>query len=131
MKIILCSLILLLLSGDKSLYGQKIIEYNGDTLITISPENVKTMNSIIVEREYLIDEIIVLSELNEIKDSLIKDQEEIIIIGKNIIKEEKDKHVLEIQKQAIELESSYKKKLNKWVSISGIVGLILGVLLGK
>lgn len=130
MKIILCLLILLLLRCD-SVFGQKIIEYNGDTVITITPENVRTMNSIIVEREYLIDELCVLSELNEIKDSLIKDQEEIIKIGKTIIKEEKDKHDLEIQKQAVELNSSYKKKLNKWVSISGIVGLILGILLGK
>ena len=132
MKIILCLLILLFLKGDScAIYGQKIIEDNGDTLILITPANVQTMNSIIIERQYLIEEILLMSELNEVKDSLIKDQGEIIKIGQNILKEEKDKHSLEIQEQAISLKASYKRDLEKWVSISGIIGLILGILLGK
>ncbi len=129
MKIILCLVSLLLLKGDLS-YGQKIIEYKGDTVVLITQENVQTMNSIIVEREYLIEEVSILTELCNVKDSVISDQDEVIKVGQSIIVEQREKHNLEIQKQATDLKLSKKKAIKTWSSITAVIGLILGFLLG-
>ena len=129
LRIIIYTLILLLLKGDSNAYGQKIIEYSGDTLVAITPNQLETINSIIVERKYLVEELSIADEINELMDSTIKEQELIIKYGQNLLKGETEKHALEIQEQAYQLKSDYRKKLFSWTGVSLGFGLILGLLL--
>lgn len=129
LRVIIYVLILFLFKGDSNAYGQKIIEYSGDTLVAITQEQLGTINSIIVEREYLIEELSLADEMNELMDSMIKEQEEIIKYGQRLLKDETEKHVLEIQDQAYQLKSEYRGKLFSWASVSLGFGLILGLLL--
>lgn len=126
---ILCLLILLLLRGDSNAYGQRIIEYDGDTLVALTLENVHTVNSIITEREYLIEEVSVLSELNEVKDTMILELEELVEYGQNIIKTEKEKHSLEIQEQSIALKKEKRKAIFSYSGLSLGLGFLLGIIL--
>lgn len=124
---IICLILLLLLRGDSNLYCQNIIEYKGDTLITITPQNLATINSIIVEREYLEEELYILSELNDLKDSTISEQESIIKFGQNQLLRTEERHALEIQTEAY----SWRRKVYTWSGISAALGLILGILVAK
>lgn len=126
LKLIVC-LIVLLFFNKSNVFGQKIIEYRGDTLIVITPQNVATINSIIVERNYLEKEISVLNDLNLLKDSMIYDQKLIIATADESLVQMKKKNELVIQKQAY----SYKKKVWTWSGISASFGLILGILLSN
>ena len=130
MRNIFCLMSVLFLSWNIA-YGQKIVEYKGDTVVLMTRENVQTMNSIIVEREYLIEEVSVLTELCNIKDSVIFDQDEVIRVGQKIIVEQKEKYDLEIQRQVTDLRLSKKKAVKTWASITAAIGLILGFLLGN
>ena len=126
-KLILCLIILLFFKGDSNLYGQRIIEYKGDTLIVITPQNVATMNSIIVERNYLEKEVFILNDLNVLKDSTIKEQQKIILITEESLLQTKKKNELVIQEQAY----TWKKRVWTWSGVSAAAGLILGILLAK
>ena len=129
LRIIIYALILLLLKGDSNVYGQKIIEYSGDTLIAITPGQLEIVNSIIVEREYLIEELSVADEINKLMDSTIKEQEQVIKYNQTLLRGETEKHALEIQEQAYQLKSDYRGKLFSWTSVSLGFGMILGLLL--
>ena len=125
-KLILCLIILLFFKGT-SLFGQKIIEYRGDTLVVISPHNVTTMNSIIVERNYLEKEVLLLDSLNTLKDSTILEQKQIIKMNEESLLKTNEKNNLIIQ----ELAYNWKKKAWTQSSFFAIGGIILGVLLAK
>ena len=127
LKYIICLILLLLLRGDSNLYCQNIIEYKGDTLITITPQNLATINSIIVERDYLEEELYVLSELNDLKDSTILEQESIIKFGQDQLRVAEEKHSLEIQKEAY----TWRRRVYTWSGISAGIGLVLGILVAK
>ncbi len=126
LKLILCLIILLFIKGN-NLFGQRIIEYKGDTLIVITPQNVITMNSIIVERDYLEKEVFILNDLNNIKDSTIQKQKQIISITEESLSQTKTRNELIIQEQAYK----WKKEVWTWSGVSAAVGLVLGVLLAK
>lgn len=127
-KIFGCFLVMCLFKGD-SCYSQKIIEYEGDTLVALSLDNVKTINSIITEREYLIEELELLSEESQLKDSIIQDQEEIIREGQKILRTELEK----CETSAVLAEKEHKKEKRKsiisWASGSLGFGILLGLLL--
>ena len=125
-KLILCLIILLFFKGT-SLFGQKIIEYKGDTMIVISPHNVMTMNSIIVERNYLEKEVLLLDSLNTLKDSTILEQKQIIRMNEESLLKTNEKNNLIIQ----ELAYSWKRKAWTQSGFFAIGGIILGVLLAK
>lgn len=125
-KLILCLIILLFFKGT-SLFGQKIIEYKGDTMIVISPHNVMTMNSIIVERNYLEKEVLLLDSLNTLKDSTILEQKQIIKMNEESLLKTNEKNNLIIQ----ELAYNWKRKAWTQSGFFAIGGIILGVLLAK
>ena len=125
-KLILCLIILLFFKGT-SLFGQKIIEYKGDTMIVISPHNVMTMNSIIVERNYLEKEVLLLDSLNTLKDSTILEQKQIIKMNEESLLKTNEKNNLIIQ----ELSYNWKRKAWTQSGFFAIGGIILGVLLAK
>ena len=127
LKLILCLMVLLFFKGNNFIFGQRIIEYKGDTLIVITPQNVATMNSIIVERDYLEKEVFILNDLNILKDSTIKEQKQIISFTEESLLQTKAKNELVIQEQAY----TWKKRVWTWSGVSATVGLILGILLAK
>ena len=113
-NLILCLIILLFFKGT-SLFGQKIIEYKGDTMIVISPHNVMTMNSIIVERNYLEKEVFLLDSLNTLKDSTILEQKQIIKMNEESLlktnEKNKDNSSDEIFKKLMNENISLKKEI--------------------
>ena len=113
--------------GNTDAFGQRLIEYKGDTLIVITPKTVATLNAIIVDREYLEEEVTILSEMVNIKDSIITEQDEIIRIGQESLLETRNHHNLVIQEQAV----TWKKQVWKWSGISAGVGILLGFLISK
>ena len=127
LKLILCLMVLLFFKGNNFIFGQRIIEYKGDTLIVITPQNVATMNSIIVERDYLEKEVFILNDLNILKDSTIKEQKQIISFTEESLLQTKAKNKLVVQEQAY----TWKKRVWTWSGVSATVGLILGILRAK
>lgn len=114
-------------------YGQEIIELEGDTMVTISQDQLKTINSIIVDKEYTSKENILLDSLVLQKDSVIS-----ILTKKYEIKDSivsRYLRVIDFQEDRIDgLEKSIKKeKIRKvgWGIGGGIVGIILGILIAK
>jgi hypothetical protein len=114
-------------------YGQEIIELEGDTMVTISQGQLKTINSIIVDKEYTSKENILLDSLVLQKDSVIS-----ILTKKYEIKDSivsRYLRVIDFQEDRIDgLEKSIKKeKIRKvgWGIGGGIVGIILGILVAK
>lgn len=114
-------------------YGQEIIELEGDTMVTISQDQLKTINSIIVDKEYTSKENILLDSLVLQKDSVIS-----ILTKKYEIKDSivsRYLRVIDFQEDRIDgLEKSIKKeKIRKvgWGIGGGIVGIILGILVAK
>lgn len=114
-------------------YGQEIIELEGDTMVTISQGQLKTINSIIIDREYTSKENILLDSLVLQKDSVIS-----ILTKKYEMKDSivsRYIRVIDFQEDRIDgLEKSIKKeKIRKvgWGIGGGIVGIILGILIAK
>lgn len=114
-------------------YGQEIIELEGDTMVTISQGQLKTINSVIIDREYTSKENILLDSLVLQKDSVIS-----ILTKKYEMKDSivsRYIRVIDFQEDRINgLEKSIKKeKIRKvgWGIGGGIVGIILGILIAK
>lgn len=114
-------------------YGQEIIELEGDTMVTISQGQLKTINSIIIDKEYTSKENILLDSLVLQKDSVIsiltkKYETKDSIVSRYI-------RVIDFQEERIDgLEKSIKKeKIRKvgWGIGGGIVGIVLGILIAK
>ena len=102
-------------------------------MVTISQGQLKTINSIIVDKEYTSKENILLDSLVLQKDSVIS-----ILTKKYEIKDSivsRYLRVIDFQEDRIDgLEKSIKKeKIRKvgWGIGGGIVGIILGILVAK
>lgn len=123
MRRIVGFLLILILSFPS--YSQRILEYNGDTLIAITPENLATINTMITERNYLEKEVKILSKTIELQKATIIDQREIIKTegeSKSILEE---KHSLKIQEQAY----TWRRKTIRWSCISAGIGLVIGIII--
>lgn len=123
MRRIVGFLLVLILSFPS--YSQRILEYNGDTLIAITPKNLATINAMITERNYLEKEVKILSKTVELQKATIIDQKEIIKTegeSKSILEE---KHSLKIKEQAY----TWRKKTIRWSCISAGIGLVIGIII--
>ena len=108
--------------------AQEIIEHNGDTLITITPNNLKTINCIIADFEYNNKQIKLYKEII-FQDSLLISNKDSVIRATNQIIETKEKYY---QDTAVQLQNEIKKEKKKrtlWTSILGGVAAIFGILL--
>lgn len=117
--------LLLSLSPFLGIRAQEIVEHKGDTLITLTPENLKTINSIIVDLENIRD-------LSEVQESLIKED--------SVVMAKKDSIIFYQQKIQIMRDNYYvfsitelqeslrkeKKRKKTWLGILGSVAVILG-----
>lgn len=108
--------------------AQEIIEYKGDTLVTITPDNLKTINCIIADFEYNSKQIKLYKEII-FQDSLLISNKDSVIRVTNQIMETKEKYY---QDTAAQLQKSLEKEEKKrtlWTSILGGVAAIFGILL--
>lgn len=125
------SIILLFFILSLSAFGQaKKVVIEGDTLITITQNDLKKINSGIIELEYgkkLLEAkdsiILVDSMIIETKDSIIYNDLKRIALKDSIISQ--NKILLDINKEEIK---RLKKKNTKGTVIGSTLGIILGVL---
>lgn len=124
-KIIYC-LLLSLFFITKG-YSQEIIEHRGDTMIVISPENLKTINSIIIDLESS-KEVIKLQKDIIFEDSLKMNNLDSIITFQSVMMRKKDDYYV----NSIEnLEKSLRKEQRKKKFLTGTLGgvaVILGII---
>lgn len=125
-KRVLCSLCLLVFSFS-IIKGQEIIEHNGDTLIAISPTNLKTINCIIVDFENTKDQLELYKQLT-IQDSLLINEKDSIIAVQDKLMVKKENYYIETATQLKESLKKEKKKRKIWTGILGGVAAILGIL---
>jgi len=124
-KIIYCLLLSLL--PLLSIEAQEIIEHKGDTMIVISPNNLKTINSIIIDLE---DSKKIINLQNKIikNDSIVKSERDSIIVNQTNIIDKQNKYYTE---SINNLEKTLKKeKIKKtvWTSALGLVAVIFGTI---
>lgn len=116
-------LILFFFSFIFNSFSQELITTGKDTLIVISPKNLKTINSIIIERKYLKREINLMDSIISGKNNIIQDlykidsQKEIII---KAYKSDLDKKTKELSKE---------KKKSKLILLTSGVLIILATFL--
>ena len=101
--------------------------YQATTAATTSFKNKGVTDLMIAAENYLEKEVFILNDLNVLKDSTIKEQQNIILITEESLLQTKKKNELVIQEQAY----TWKKKVWTWSGVSAAAGLILGILLAK
>ena len=109
------------------LRAQEIVEHRGDTLITITPRNLKTINSIIVDLENT-------KELSKVQGVLIKEdsvvmaRKDSIILYQQKIQTMKDNYYVSSITGLQESLEKEKKKKKTWLGVLGSVAVILGTI---
>lgn len=119
---VLCLLCLLVFSFSIA-KGQEIIEHNGDTLITITPSNLKTINCIIVDFENTKDQLNNYKNL-AFQDSILINQQDSMIAVQTKLMNKKENYYI---KNATQLQESLKKEKKKKNWLGGILGTIAAV----
>lgn len=127
-KIIIIILVFLL-SFVLSSSAQNKVVINGDTLVTITPENLKTINKIIVDLEY--SKKIQTRQQNIIKqDSVLLGIKDSLILQYNIREKKKEEYYISQASKLIEDNNKLRKKARVKSTWLGTIGLVLGLLVG-
>lgn len=127
-KIIIIILVFLL-SFVLSSSAQNKVVINGDTLVTITPENLKTINKIIVDLEY--SKKIQTRQQNIIKqDSVLLGIKDSLILQYNIREKKKEEYYISQASKLIEDNNRLRKKARVKSTWLGTIGLVLGLLVG-
>lgn len=127
-KIIIIILVFLL-SFVLSSSAQNKVVINGDTLVTITPENLKTINKIIVDLEY--SKKIQTRQQNIIKqDSVLLEIKDSLILQYNIREKKKEEYYISQASKLIEDNNRLRKKARVKSTWLGTIGLVLGLLVG-
>lgn len=124
-RLVYCLLLSLVLWNG--LYSQEIIEHRGDTMIVISPNNLKTINSIIIDLESS-KEIIKLQRGIISEDSVKMNNLDSIISYQSIMMRKKDDYYINSIKNLEKNLRAEKRRKTLWTSILGSVAVILGVI---
>lgn len=124
-RIIYCLLLSLL--PLLSIGAQEIIENKGDTMIVISPNNLKTINSIIVDLE---DSKKIINLQNKIirNDSIVKLERDSIIMNQVSIIDKQNKYYIESLNNLEKSLKKEKKRKTIWTSSLSLVAVILGTI---
>lgn len=125
-KKILCLLYLLVFSF-LTIKGQEIIEHKGDTLITISPTELKTINCIIVDLENTKDRLNLYKRIIK-EDSLLINKKDSILVIQNQIMTKKENYYINT---VLSLQNNLKREKKKrkiWTGVLSGVAAILGIL---
>lgn len=115
-------------SFHSTINSQEVVEYKGDTVVIISPGNLRTINSIIVEHEYNKKELQLYKEISLVDSVLISSKDSIIKNQIIIMNRKEDYYTKSINN----LEKSLKKEKRKRHLFTGIlsgVAVFLGILI--
>jgi hypothetical protein len=122
-------IIIVLLFFVLSSSAQNKVVINGDTLVTITPENLKTINKIIVDLEY--SKKIQTRQQNIIKqDSVLLGVKDSLILQYNIREKKKEEYYISQASKLIEDNNKLRKKARVKSTWLGTIGLVLGLLVG-
>ena len=122
-------IIIVLLSFVLSSSAQNKVVINGDTLVTITPENLKTINKIIVDLEY--SKKFQTRQQNIIKqDSVLLGIKDSLILQYNIREKKKEEYYISQTSKLIEDNNKLRKKARVKSTWLGTIGLVLGLLVG-
>lgn len=122
-------IIIVLLFFVLSSSAQNKVVINGDTLVTITPENLKTINKIIVDLEY--SKKIQTRQQNIIKqDSVLLGVKDSLILQYNIREKKKEEYYISQASKLIEDNNRLRKKARVKSTWLGTIGLVLGLLVG-
>lgn len=98
--------------------AQKVMTVNGDTIVAITPKNLKTINGILVDYEAI-------KKQGSLKDSIIS-LDSVMLVRKDSIILFKDK-----EKELMVREFDLKmKKQKRNIFIGGGIGILVGILTG-
>ena len=112
-------------------YSQEIIEYKGDTVVIISPDNLRTINTIIVEHESTTKELDLYKKSLSV-DSVMLASKDSIILSKNDIIIKKDQFYTESMKNLVVSLENEKRKHRKTKHIlggTGAVAIVVSIIL--
>lgn len=114
--------------------AQKKVVINNDTLITITPDNLKTINKMIMDLDYHKQVVEGYKELVK-KDSVLLGVKDSLIVQYNIREAKKEQYYID---QTSKLKADNKRikkegrKRTTWMSIICLlVGAVVGVLVSK
>lgn len=103
-------------------FSQEIIEYNGDTLIAITPKDLGTINSIIVDYELTQKELNLYKELSVV-DSVTICAKDSIIREKDLILRKKEDYYIELNNS---IQANLKREKRKYQIAGGtLVGAVV------
>lgn len=127
-------LLLLLLILPLICSAQKKVVINNDTLITITPDNLKTINKMIMDLDYHKQVVEGYKELVK-KDSVLLGVKDSLIIQYNIREAKKEQYYIDQTSKLMADNKRIKKEGRKrttWMSIICLlVGAVVGVLVSK
>lgn len=114
--------------------AQKKVVINNDTLITITPDNLKTINKMIMDLDYHKQVVEGYKELVK-KDSVLLGVKDSLIIQYNIREAKKEQYYIDQTSKLMADNKRIKKEGRKrttWMSIICLlVGAVVGVLVSK
>ena len=127
-------ILLLLLILPLICSAQKKVVINNDTLITITPDNLKTINKMIMDLDYHKQVVEGYKELVK-KDSVLLGVKDSLIIQYNIREAKKEQYYIDQTSKLMADNKRIKKEGRKrttWMSIICLlVGAVVGVLVSK
>lgn len=112
-------------------FSQEIITYKGDTLIALSPKDVKTINAVFVEHGYFKKEI-ELYKKSFLVDSALISYQDSIIRAKDIIIDKKDLYFTDLVRDLETTISEERKKYRRVKTLlgtTGAVSVIFGIII--
>lgn len=114
--------------------AQKKVVINNDTLITITPDNLKTINKMIMDLDYHKQVVEGYKELVK-KDSVLLGVKDSLIVQYNIREAKKEQYYIDQTSKLMADNKRIKKEGRKrttWMSIICLlVGAVVGVLVSK
>lgn len=114
--------------------AQKKVVINNDTLITITPDNLKTINKMIMDLDYHKQVVESYKELVK-KDSVLLGVKDSLIVQYNIREAKKEQYYIDQTSKLMADNKRIKKEGRKrttWMSIICLlVGAVVGVLVSK
>lgn len=123
---VLCLLYLLVFSF-LIVKGQEIIEHKGDTLIAISPTDLRTINCIIIDFENTKDQLDLYKRIVKEDSLLINNKDSILVVQSQIMTKKENYYI----NTAMSLQNDLKKEKKKrkiWTGILSGVAAVLGIL---
>lgn len=113
------------------LRSQEVIEYRGDTLISISPKDLVTINTVFTKYNFVKKELDLYKSLHSVDSALILTKDSILESTKSVYLEKEDYYVRSIETLENLIEKEKKKhKITKGILVSSAL-VILGVILNN